>query len=57
MKKSIVENLPAIGIGLAAVAIAGYVAFGGKKDSKTPVEEKTPKSPMKKGKLNDSQVV
>ena len=32
MKKAIMDNLPAVAIGAAAVAIAGYIAFGGKRD-------------------------
>jgi hypothetical protein len=41
--ETIKENLPAIGIGLAAIAIAGYIAFGGD-DNKNKVkkEKKVP---------------
>jgi len=28
------DNLPSLGIGIAAVAIAGYIAFGGNPDKK-----------------------
>lgn len=53
--QAIKENLPAIGIGLAAIAVAGYIAFGGK-DKKT--ENKREPSPGKKNRkdLTASQV-